>query len=80
MISINNIIDCRNKKCSLEYVSIEENFNSISNGESIQLKTTINPKKLFFELLTKQRGKFYWIPIKDGPNEWDVMIEKSSGM
>jgi len=80
MITTNNTIDCRKKKCSLEFASIAENYNSISNGESIQLKTTSNPKKLFYELLNKEHGNFYWIPIKDGPNEWDVMIEKSSNV
>jgi uncharacterized protein (DUF2249 family) len=72
-----NLIDCRKKECSLEYASISENFNSIDEGESIELKTTKNPKKLFYEMLNKEHGNFYWIPIKDGPAEWDVMIQKS---
>ena len=80
MITANNIIDCREKECNLKYANIAESFKSISNGESIQLKTTKNPEKIFFELLNKERGNFYWIPIKDGPAEWDVMIEKAYTM
>ncbi len=80
MSTTNNIIDCRNKKCNLKYTSIAESFNTINNGETIHLKTTSNPKKLFYELFDKEHGNFYWIPIKDGPNEWDVMIKKSFGI
>jgi uncharacterized protein (DUF2249 family) len=75
---MDKIIDCRNKKCSLEYSKISENFKIVENGGSIHLKTTTDPKKLFYEMLNKEDGNFYWIPVKDGPNEWDIMIEKTS--
>ncbi len=75
----NNIIDCRNKPCSITYENIIENFTSLNYGEYFLLRTTSNPKKLFYELLDKERGNFYWVPLKDGPNEWNVMIEKFPG-
>ncbi len=76
----NLVIDCRSKHCSLRYKNIADDFKSIKNGESIHLITDSDPRKLFYELLSKERGNFYWIPLEDGPGEWDVMIEKSTNI
>lgn len=76
----NTLIDCRSKKCNLKYESIAENYKAIDNGEAIHLITDSDPRKLFYELLSRERGNFYWIPLEDGPTEWDVMIEKSTNI
>ncbi len=73
----NILIDCRGKNCKLEYESIAEDFKSIHSGQSIRLVTDSDPNKLYYELLAKERGNFYWALLKDGPKEWDVMIEKT---
>ena len=72
------VIDCKSKQCSLKITKIEKDFRSINDGGTIRLLTDTNPKKLFYELLAKERGNFYWIPLEDGPKEWEVLIEKVS--
>jgi len=79
MVANSNIIDCRNKLCNLAYENIADNFKSLHHGEYFLLRTTSNPKRLFYELLNKERGNFYWVPLIDGPKEWNVMIEKFPG-
>ncbi len=74
----NMLIDCRGKHCSLDYEKIEKNFKSIKDGQAILLITDSNPQKLYYELLSRERGNFYWALFEDGPNEWEVQIEKVS--
>ncbi len=76
----NMLIDCRGKNCSPDYDEIEENFKSINEGQAIRLITDSNPQKLYFKMLSKERGNFYWALFEDGPKEWDVLIEKVSAI
>jgi len=74
----NLLIDCRGKDCKLAYSSIIEYYKSLNTGQAIFLITNKNPKKLYYEMMTKERGSFYWTFFEDGPTEWEVMIEKVS--
>ncbi len=69
------VIECKSKQCS-GFAKIADNFRAINDGGIIRLITDSNPKKFFYELLSKERGNFFWIPLEDGPKEWEILIEK----
>lgn len=74
----NLLLDCRGKDCKIEYSSIKDCFKSLNAGQTIFLITDKNPAKLYYELMTKEKGSFYWTLFEDGPKKWKVMIEKVS--
>lgn len=73
----NNVIDCRSKDCNLKYDNIINSFKALREGEAIKLITNSDPKKLYYEMMDKENGNFYWVYVNEGPAEWDVMIEKA---
>lgn len=51
-------------------------YNTLDDGGEISLITESDPMKLYYEIHSKTNGNFYWVPIKDGPSEWEIVIEK----
>ncbi len=77
-MDINKItLDCRLRKCDDKIVKIFNTYETLYEGNEIVLITKTDPMRLYYELLSKTNGNFHWIPLKEGPNEWKVLIEKS---
>jgi uncharacterized protein (DUF2249 family) len=73
-------LDCRAKECTDKIAKIFNSYETLDDGGEISLMTGSDPIKLYYEMLTKTNGNFHWIPIKEGPNDWQVLIEKTFTM
>ncbi|MBL1213981.1 MAG: DUF2249 domain-containing protein [Ignavibacteriae bacterium] len=77
-MAINKItFDHRLNQGDYEAEKIFNTYKKINEGDEIALLTKSDPKKLYYKLFSKTRGSFHWVPLKEGPNEWKVIIEKS---
>lgn len=77
-MKINKIIlDYRMKEYGDKAAAIFNIYEMLEEGDEIDLITKTDPMKLYYEVFSKTNGNFHWIPLKEVPGEWEVLIEKS---
>lgn len=73
-------------KITLDYTRNQEGYEvdkliaayqKLNDGDEIALLTRTDPKKYFYELFSETKGNFHWIPLRECPGDWEVVIEKS---
>ena len=78
---INKItLDYRLNQSDYKVKNIFDTYKKLNEGDKIDLLTKSDPKKLYYELFPKTKGNFHWIPLREGPDGWEVVIEKSFNM
>ncbi|MCB0749288.1 MAG: DUF2249 domain-containing protein [Ignavibacteriae bacterium] len=70
-------LDYRLNQNDYKVEKIFDTYKKLNEGDEITLLAKSDPKKLYYELFSETKGKFHWIPLKEGPDEWKVVIEKS---
>ena len=54
-------------------------FNSLLDGETMQLINDHDPKPLYYQMQAENKGQFEWEYVEQGPEVWKVNIKKCKG-
>ncbi len=53
-------------------------FDSLSLGDSIELKVDHDPRRLFSQFSAQRSGAFNWVYLEQGPDAWRIELTKTS--
>ena len=72
----NNIIDVPSLEPKLKHPTIFLKFDELKEGDSIIVHNDHDPKPVYYQLLGERGNVFTWEYLAEGPEWWDVKIQK----
>jgi uncharacterized protein (DUF2249 family) len=72
-------IDVRPVVPKEKHPAIFSMFNSLLDGETMQLINDHDPKPLYYQMQAENTGQFEWQYVEQGPEVWRVNIKKCKG-
>lgn len=77
MAENNVVLDVRPIIPREKHPTIFKTFDSLSNGETLQLVNDHDPKPLYYQLTAERPDQFVWQYVEEGPEVWKVNITKN---
>jgi len=69
-------LDIRPVPPPLKHPTIFHTFDSLADGEILQIVNDHDPKPLYYQMLFERQGQFEWDYLEQGPMIWKVNIKK----
>lgn len=77
MSAATTTLDVRTIPPRIRHPMIFETFDNLPAGGSFRLVNDHDPKPLFYQFQAERNGQFSWQYEQEGPEVWQVLIQKA---